>query len=205
MPWKGIGAAVAVIVVALILLGGISGLVVDWAWFSTLGYVGVFWTVFATKAVLFITVFAASSLLLWVNGALALRFSSRRRPRLPAVLDPGFATVRAFPGAPKELFGPAVPPLPWRLIILAGAIVIGLLIAMSETGKWDLILRFVYQVPYGQTEPLFNKDIGFYLFSLPVYVAFKNWMLLILVLSALMAGSVYFVQDRKSTRLNSSH
>ena len=133
MPWKGIGAAVAVIVVALIMLAGISGLVVDWAWFSTLGYVGVFWTVFATKAVLFIAVFAASSLLLWVNVALALRFSSRRRHRLPAVLDPGFATVRAFPGAPNELFGPAAPPLPWRLIILGGAIVIGLLIAMSET------------------------------------------------------------------------
>src|SRR5271155_1875708 len=159
MPWKGIGAAIAVIVVGLLLLGGISGLVVDWAWFSTIGYVGVFWTVFATKAVLFIAVFAASSLLLWVNGALALRSASRRRPRLPAALDPGFATVRAFPGAPNRLFGTAAPLLPWRLIILGGAIVIGLLIAISETGKWDLILRFVYQAPYGQNEPLFNKDI----------------------------------------------
>ena len=49
---------------------------------------------------------------------------------------------------------------------------------MGETGKWDLILRFIYQVPYGQSDPLFGKDIGFYLFSLPVYVALKNWLLL---------------------------
>ena len=54
---------------------------------------------------------------------------------------------------------------------------------MGETGKWDLILRFLYQVPYGQSDPLFDKDIGFYLFSLPAYVALKNWMLLILLLS----------------------
>ena len=72
------------------------------------------------------------------------------------------------------------PLLPWRLLILAVALVVGLLIAIGETGQWDLILRFIYQVPYGQNDPLFGKDIGFYLFSLPVYIALKNWMLLIL-------------------------
>ena len=193
MPWRGIGVAIAGIVASLIVLGAASGFVVDWAWFSTIGYVGVFWTVFATKAVLFIAVFAVSTLLLWVNGTLALRFASQRRIRLPAVLDPGFATVRALPGTPTELFGLASPLLPWRLLILAVALVIGLLIAMGETGQWDLILRFIYQVPYGQNDPLFDKDIGFYLFSLPVYVALKNWMLLVLALSTLMAGAVYFV------------
>ena len=58
-------------------------------------------------------------------------------------------------------------------------------------GKWDLILRFIYQVPYGQNDPLFDKDIGFYLFSLPAYVALKNWMMLMLLLSSAMAGAVY--------------
>ncbi len=37
MPWRGIGVAIAVIVVFLALLGGINGFVVDWAWFSTIG------------------------------------------------------------------------------------------------------------------------------------------------------------------------
>jgi len=85
------------------------------------------------------------------------------------------------------------PPLMWRLLILAVALVIGLLIAMGETGKWDLILRLIYQVPYGQNDPLFDKDIGFYLFSLPVYVALKNWLILILLLSTLMVAAIYFV------------
>jgi uncharacterized membrane protein (UPF0182 family) len=174
-------------------LGRTSGFVVDWAWFSTIGYVGVFWTVFATKAVLFTAVFAVSILLLWVNGAPALRFASQRRLRLPAALDPGFPTARAPPETPTELFQLASLLVPWRLLILAVALVIGLLIAMGETSKWDLILRFIHQVPYGKNDPLFDKDIGFYLFSLPVYIALKNWMLLILVLSTLMAGAVYFV------------
>ena len=209
MPWKGIGVAIAVIVVFLIVLGRASGIVVDWAWFSTIGYVGVFWTVLATKAVLFTAVFAVSTLLLWVNGALALRFASQRRLRLPVALDPGFPTVRAPPETPAELFRLASQLLPWRLLILVVAVVIGLLIAIGEAGQWDLILRFIHQVPYGQNDPLFDKDIGFYLFSLPVYVALKNWMLWLLILSTLMAGGVYFVHgainlDRRPWHISSA-
>ena len=118
------------------------------------------------------------------------------------MLDPGVGAVRALPGAPAERLGPVSARLPWRLIILASALVGGLLIAIGETGKWDLIPRFVYQVPYGQSDPLFNKDIGFYLFSLPVYVALKNWMLLILFLSALIAGAVYFIHGEIDDHLD---
>ena len=209
MPLRRIGVTVAVIVASLVVLGHASDLVVDWAWFSTIGYVGVFWTVFITKAFLFIAVFAVSTLLLWVNGTLALRFASQRRLRLPAGLAPGFATVRASPGTATDFLALASPLLQRRLLILAVTLVIGLLIAMGETGKWDLILRFIYQVPYGQNDPLFDRDIGFYLFSLPVYVALKNWMLLILVLSTLIAGAVYFVHgeinlDRGSWHISSA-
>ena len=48
-------------------------------------------------------------------------------------------------------------------------------------------------MPYGANDPLYDKDIGFYLFSLPAYVVTKNWMLLTLFLSALFAGAVYWV------------
>ena len=64
-------------------------------------------------------------------------------------------------------------------------------------------------MPYARNDPLFSKDIGFYLFSLPVYIALKNWLLLILFLSALMAGAVYFVHgqidlDRRPWRISSA-
>ncbi len=209
MPLKGIGVAIAVVLASLVVLGRAGSVVVDWAWFSTIGYVGVFWRVFATKAALFLAVFVVSSFLFWVNGTLALRFASRRQPRHPAALDPGFPTVQALPRRPTELSGSPSLRLPWRLLILGAALAIGLLIAIGETGKWDLILRFVFQVPYGRNDPLFDKDIGFYLFSLPVYVALKNWILLILFLSALMAAAVYFVHgqinlDRWPWRISSA-
>jgi uncharacterized protein len=190
MLLRRIGVLVAIIVL-LFALARISSIVVDWAWFSSIGYVGVFWTVFATKAALFVVVFAVSTLLLWANATLALRFTSRRPLRLPVAFDPGFATFQASPGARRLQPSPLV----WRLLTVAVAVILGLLIALGETGRWDLILRFIHQTPYGRNDPLFDKDIGFYLFSLPVYVAVKNLLLWILLLAALMAGAIYFLHD----------
>src|SRR5271169_2513522 len=68
-----------------------------------------------------------------------------------------------------------------------------MLVATGEVDNWGVLLRFLHQVPYGANDPLYNKDIGFYLFSLPAYVVIKNWMLLTLFLSALFAGAVYWV------------
>ena len=56
------------------------------------------------------------------------------------------------------------------------AIFLGLIIAAGEIANWDLVLRFLYQVPFGERDPVFGKDFSFYLFSLPAYIAFKNWL-----------------------------
>ena len=192
MRLRGIGLTIAAIVAALIALGRVSGIVVDWAWFASIGYVDVFWTAFATKAAVFVAVFTVSGLLIWLNGMLALRLASRHRLQLPAAFDRSFSTARALQGPRTGLAEPA-PQSILRLLILAAALVLALFVAMGEMGSWDLVLRFIYQAPYGQNDPLFDKDIGFYLFSLPLYVAFKNWLLLNLLLSSLLAGGVYFV------------
>ncbi len=194
MPLRRIGVLVAVVGLLLFALARMSSVVVDWAWFSSIGYVDVFWTAFAAEAALFVVVFAVSSLLLWANATLALRFASKPGPRLPAALSPSFATFQSQ-GPWAQSYGFQLSPLAWRLLILAASVILGLLVALGEADRWELVLRFIHQAPYGRTDPLFHKDIGFYLFSLPVYVAVKNWLLWILVLAALMAAAIYFWRD----------
>jgi uncharacterized membrane protein (UPF0182 family) len=85
--------------------------------------------------------------------------------------------------------------LPWPLVITCGAGILAALVAWGELSNWYVFLKLLYQVPYGANDPLYDNDIGFYLFSLPAYVAIKNWMLLTLFLSALFAGAVYWLSD----------
>ena len=131
--------------------------------------------------------FAASAILLWLNGSLAFRLAERQgiSPRSPTGDPPAIHTLTALLARLSQR-------LPWRSLVAGGALVLGALVALGETGNWDVALRFIRQAPYGQSDPLYGKDIGFYLFSLPAYVALKNWMLLTLVLSALVAGAVYW-------------
>jgi uncharacterized protein len=192
MRWRGITATGVVIAACLIVINLTSNFLVDLVWFSAVGYLDVFWTIIGAKVALFFAVFVGSTVFLWVNGALAFRFAERRGRLLPIPPDQGSKTLWTLPETLPDRVRRMSVWFWWRLLIALVAVVLGALIAASESGNWDLVLRFIHQVPYGQRDPIYGKDIGFFLFSLPAYVALKNWMLLTMVLSTLVAGAVYF-------------
>jgi uncharacterized membrane protein (UPF0182 family) len=185
----GVAVALVVVVAALLALGFTTDFLVDWAWFAALGYGAVFWTVVGSKIALFLAVFAASAALLWANGWLAYRSAGPYDVVRRVSLSRDFMGRETLP----ELFELARHRLPWPLLIGGAAGLLGLLVAAGEVGNWEMVLRFIYQVPYGQSDPLYGKDLGFYLFSLPLYLSAKNWLLLMLFLGAVMAGAVYLV------------
>ncbi|MBR1208506.1 MULTISPECIES: UPF0182 family protein [unclassified Bradyrhizobium] len=181
--------AAVVITICLILLSFASDFLVDWLWFSSIGYLEVFLTAIGAKAIVFSAVLTATAVVLWLNGVLAARFAMQQPRRIPA--------------APWKVAGVTPPPdlsamlrdrltRPWFVALGAG--LLGVLVAAGEAGNWGIFLQFLYHVPYGAEDPLYNRDIGFYLFALPAYLAIKNWMLLAIVLSALFAGAIYWAR-----------
>jgi uncharacterized protein len=87
-PWRGavvaLIIAVIVVVICLILLGLTGDFLVDWLWFSAIGYLGVFWTTIVAEAEVFFAVFMATAIILWVNGSLASRFGRSPWTQHPA-------------------------------------------------------------------------------------------------------------------------
>ena len=192
-PWQGAARALIVtaiiFLICLILLGLISGFLVDWLWFSAIGYFGVFSTTIIAKAEVFFAVFLATAVILWVNGSLAFRFAQSRRKQRAAEFDWKSTGVVTLP----DVFEFMRHRLPWSVVVTGGAGLLAVFVAWGEVNNWAVLLQFLYQVPYGASDPLYDKDIGFYLFSLPAYVVIKNWMLLTLFLSTLFAGAIYWV------------
>src|SRR5437588_3534406 len=85
------GGAVVVLIIAgivlsicLILLGLTGDFLVDWLWFSTIGYLGVFWATIAAEGEIFFAVFVATAIILWVNGSIASRIARSPWTRRPA-------------------------------------------------------------------------------------------------------------------------
>ncbi|MGV2289552.1 UPF0182 family protein [Trinickia sp. YCB016] len=177
--------AVAAVVFCLIVIGRITGILVDWLWFGSIGYGAVFWTAFWAKLSVFAAVFAASAAAIAASGWVAHRYA--RPVDAMQVID----SSEYAPPDLAEMASRIAPRVPWRLAITGAAVLIGLFIATSKISNWDIALRFLHQVPYGARDPIFAKDIGFYLFSLPVFIALKNWLLQLLFFCTIVAAAVY--------------
>ena len=176
--------------ISLIMLGLASDFLVDWLWFSSIGYLPVFLTSIGTKALVFFVVLTATAVILWLNGLLAVRFA-RQQPTQSVAASAWNPTAGTLQ---HHLFALMHDRLTWSRVVALGAGLLALLVAAAEVGNWGIFLQFLYRVPYGADDPLFHKDIGFYIFSLPAYIRIKNWMLLTLVLSALLAGTIYWAR-----------
>src|SRR5947209_695082 len=181
--------AALVIGICLILLDLASDFLVDWLWFSSVGYLQVFLISIGAKAAVFVAVFMATAVILWLNGFFAVRFSKRQPTQTVAA-----AGRNPTSHAPPDLLALIRDRVPRSSLVAGSAGVLALLVAASEVGNWGVLLQFLYQVPFGADDPLYHKEVGFYLFSLPLYIAIKNWMMFTIILSALFAATIYWAR-----------
>ena len=175
----------ALIVVILGTFFVFSRFFVDLLWFGSLGLRQIFTTTWLTMLGVFGAVAALSFAILLVNGLIAARSitsaTTRRTFRIVG---------RGAQGLP-ETIELSLDKLPWRLIVIAVALIVGGLIGLGQTGSWDTLLKYFYATPFGRTDPVFGNDLGFYVFALPFYEVLKDWFLLITFLSIAMAVAVY--------------
>ncbi|WP_414474623.1 UPF0182 family protein [Microvirga sp. M2] len=186
MSWRSTAVAAIAIVAGLAVSNLAVGYLVDWLWFSSLGYGQVFWTVFGTRLILFLTALGVTALVVGMNGWLASRLAPQKTSR-QLIYPAGEGAPPSTPPGPHDFLrkGPA-------LLVAGSALVAGTLIAAFEMTNWAVLLRFFYQAPYGQSDPIYGKDIGFYLFSLPAYLALNNWMLVTASLSFVVMAAMYW-------------
>ncbi len=179
-------AAIVAVVVAFFVF---SRYFVDLLWFSSLGFREVFTTTWLTALGVFVAAAGLSAAILLLNGFIAARATSGRTHRPQSFRIIG----RGAQGNP-EVIELSFDKLPWRLIVAGVALIVGLFIGIAQMDNWDTLLKWFYAVPFGRPDPLFEKDLGFYVFSLPLYELFRDWALLIVFLSAASAAAIYLLR-----------
>ena len=142
---KGVAIIVAIIVAAIGISVALTGFITDWMWFKEVGYVSVFFTEIATKLKLGIPAFL-------ITGALSLGFLS--------LLKKNFLKKNEF--TIQEENKKRIKIVMWVI-----AAVFSLLVSISLIGSlWFEILKYLNASEFNLADPLFNKDIGFYIFQL---------------------------------------
>jgi len=174
-----IGIIAAGTILFLIVLASITGIIEKFLWMKQLGYDEIFWKILFIKWGLFIVSFIIVFLLFWIN----LRLVGRHQP--------GDGTVpyrSTFPYRIGHMF--SFSSSASAFIAIAPAF----LIALIYYPRWDTYLRFRYAGIFGETDPVFHKDLGFYLFHLPFLQLIQNGVtsLLFFLLLATIGAYAYF-------------
>ncbi|HEV7395831.1 MAG TPA: UPF0182 family protein [Pyrinomonadaceae bacterium] len=150
--------------VAVLILAASRGLniYISALWFGSLGYSQVYWKIFKIKTFLFFLFVVLTVLIL--RGAFFLitrGLSGQTTARRTILIN----------NQPFE-FSPArfVNPIAWGVSIVAG-----LVFGFSMKESWQKFATYYHQASSNLLDPIFNKPLSFYLFSLPVYELLNGW------------------------------
>jgi uncharacterized membrane protein (UPF0182 family) len=173
-----IGVVIAVIVL-IIALGSLSNVYIDWLWFGSVGYRGVFSSIMRIRVALFFVVGVLMAAIVVANIAIAYR----TRP----LFHPMSSEQHGL-----ERYRSAVEPHR-RLILIAVAALIGIFTGVSAQGRWQTWLLWRNGTPFGVKDPQFHKDVSFYTFTYPFERMVLNYLFVAVVLAFFGALIVHYL------------
>jgi uncharacterized membrane protein (UPF0182 family) len=173
------GFFLLILIFALFFLPGILSLYIDWLWFRDIGMDQIFTIRLRTQVVAVIGGALFGFLFTYANLWLALRAMKGRE-----------AVVR--------LHNQTMPQLDFlrhieRIKIIA-PVLIGLFSAALLNGSWMTLLSYIHRAAAGYADPIFGKDVSFYLFALPAQAVIANALAVVLWLTLAAVALVYFVK-----------
>ncbi len=155
----------------------VSNFFIDYEWFRINDGLSIFWVLFFTKfnvhaffGVIFVALFFFNFLLIRLLGGKGRIFTHNILSKLHIPIL----------GSPKRaLF----------IILTAGVIVVGFMMGGAASAFWKEYLLYTNAVPFEgfPPDPIFNLDIGFYVFSLPFYQFLYGWLMSAFIIIALFS------------------
>ena len=185
----------------------------DALWFQSVQFDSVFWTRLTAQVGLFLVAAIGALVIVLLNVAIATRqtrgMGTGRSPfrdlfeRLNDAADPRRTGGPGNGGGARTVtFGPDdIPDLtPIAGVVLVGlAILVALTIGASVAASWSTILLWANRVPFSMdpaapvVDPVFGRDIGFFLFELPFLRLIQSLFNGIVIASLLAVGVRYLV------------
>jgi len=134
---------------ALVLLWLVASLYPNLLWFENLGFLPIFWTVLLSKIGCGFVVWLVFILIISLNLYLARRLNPVNGPEIASKAEGGYFSQLGLSG--KAL----------HTVFLGLILLISFGIASKGSSQWNMVLRYLYQQPFGGTDPIFSRDIGF--------------------------------------------
>ncbi|MBI1847597.1 MAG: UPF0182 family protein, partial [Candidatus Rokubacteria bacterium] len=170
----------ALVFVGLGVIGQIVPLYTDWLWFQEVGYTRVFVTTLEYRGWLFTAVAVAVLLVLWANLTVAARTA---RPDVLWELEDQLG----LPG--RVVLEPLI-----RRFLPVVLLLIAFVSGLRASGRWEVVLGYLNAVPFGTADPLFGRDLAFFVFTLPFWRLLNGWATALVATTGVLTGVIYVLQ-----------
>jgi hypothetical protein len=180
-----LAGTIALLLVAVVGVPWLATFATDWLWFREIGYVPVFTTSLLWEAGLFVIGGATAYAVFYGNVRLATRGTSR----IPILVTNSTTGARID----VSRFVP-------RIALVVAAIV-ALIGGMAAAGNWMLFVQALHGVPTGITDPLFGRDVAFYLFTLPAIDSVLGGLRALTTISLIVSAILYVMRGALTFRL----
>jgi uncharacterized protein len=171
--------AVVLIVVLLASLRGLAGFYTNYLWFQEVGFSATWRGLIAAKIVPTLVFMAFFFVLMLSNLIIADRLAPRTRAMGPE--DEMVERYRSY-----------VAPYSGRVRIAISAF-FAFVVGSGVSSQWSEWLLFRNHVSWGQKDPQFHRDIGFYVFQLPFLRFVSQWLFVSFVLVLLVVAVFHYI------------
>jgi len=170
---------VIILTVLAVVLVSLSGFYVDYLWFRSVDYASVWSTLLITKVTLFVAFGLVTALVIVTNIIVAYK----RRP----IYVPTTAEADNL-----ERYRSQIEPI--RKAAIVGIFLAIFYFAGSAGSKfWESWLLYRNATPFGVLDPQFNRDISFFMFTLPFWQSLVGWAISTLILATIAATVVHYI------------
>lgn len=129
-----------------------TGFYTDYLWFDQLGFAQVLQVRWLSIAVMFLIGFVAMAVPLWA----VMQVAFRTRPM--------YAQLSSQLDRYQELIEPLR-----RLGMIAIPVMFGLFAGVAAASRWETAQLWLHRQNFGEVDPQFGIDVGFYVFQVPFY------------------------------------
>jgi uncharacterized membrane protein (UPF0182 family) len=168
-----------ILVVLLWLASGLAGFWLNLLWFREVDKTQVFWRVLGVEIGLGLLTGLGTVLIVGSNLWMAQRMAV---PSRPLVVEESGA---------EDLRRALLPYL--RAFRIAVVAVLGLLVGLHGASQWRTYMLWRNHIPFGDRDAQFGRDIGFYVFSLPLQRAVFGWLLFTLLATTLLVVAEHWL------------
>ena len=173
-------ALIIVVLLATVGFFEIAWLVTDWFWFQEVKYEAVFWVTLLAKMTVGCIIGAIFLVLFGGNLYLAEKIARKNN----------YSDYMGTQIPSLQLIGErSLVPL-----IAVVSVAVSVFMGMSAAVQWKEYLLFLQGLPFGLPDPLYQKDIGFYVFHLPFIVSVYQWLSFMAILVIIGTSILYFVR-----------